>query len=75
MTKVKLTSIGNSVGIVLPKEVLDQLHVSKGDFLCVSSAPNGAVRLSALDDRKERQLEAAEKIMRENRNMLRKLAE
>ncbi len=74
MTKVKVTSVGNSVGIVLPKETLQMLHVSKGDYLTLSEAPGG-VRLSALDERKERQLELAEKIMRENRNMLRKLAE
>jgi len=74
MTKVKVTSVGNSVGIVLPKETLERLHVSKGDYLTLSDSPGG-IRLSALDEKKERQLELAEKVMRENRNMLRKLAE
>jgi putative addiction module antidote len=74
MTKVKVTQVGNSVGIVLPKEVLERLRVSKGDFLTVSETPTG-VNLSALDEKKQRQLEIAEQIMRDNRNMLRKLGE
>ena len=74
MTKVKVTGVGNSVGIILPKEILAKLRVSKGDFLTVSETPLG-VSLSALDEKKHRQLEIAEQIMRENRNMLRKLGE
>ncbi len=74
MTTVKVTQIGNSAGIVLPKEVLERLRVSKGDTLTVTESPSG-VNLSALDEKKLRQLEVAEQIMRDNRNMLRKLAQ
>jgi putative addiction module antidote len=72
--KLKITSIGNSAGIILPKEVLEMLRVEKGDTLFLTETPNG-IELSAHDDEVERQMEIAEKIMRENRNLLRKLAQ
>ena len=40
-TSVKITTIGNSVGIILPKEVLNRLHVEKGDSLYVLETPDG----------------------------------
>ena len=74
ITTVKITTVGNSAGIVLPKELLERLRVSKGDTLTVTEVPGG-VQLSAIDEKKQRQLEIAERIMRENRNMLAKLAQ
>ena len=74
MTKLKITAIGNSAGIILPKELLEKLRVSKGDTLTVSETPDG-LALSPLDESAARQMEMAEQIMRDNRNMLRKLAE
>jgi len=40
-TAVKVTTIGNSVGIVLPKEVLNRLHVEKGDTVYITDSPEG----------------------------------
>ena len=74
MTKLKITSIGNSAGIILPKELLEKLRVSKGDTLHVTETPNG-VSLSAFDEKVDQQMEIAQRIMRENRNLLKKLAE
>jgi putative addiction module antidote len=74
MTKVKLTSIGNSVGIVLPKEVLTRLRVGKGDTLSIVETVGG-VTLSPFDPEFERQMDLAEEIMREDRDVLRKLAQ
>ncbi|MCH7227199.1 AbrB/MazE/SpoVT family DNA-binding domain-containing protein [Haloferula sp. A504] len=71
---LKITSVGNSAGVILPKELLEKLRVSKGDTLFVTETPNG-VELSAHDEEVERQMEIAEKLMRENRNLLRKLAQ
>ena len=73
-TKLKITSIGNSAGVILPKEVMEKLRVEKGDTLFLTETPNG-IELTAHDDEVERQMEIAEKIMRENRNLLRKLAQ
>ena len=73
-TAVKITTIGNSVGIVLPKEILNRLHVEKGDSLYVTDSPEG-VLLSPYNAAFARKLEAFEQVMRENRDVLKKLAE
>ena len=72
--KLKVTQIGNSVGIVLPKELLAKLRVGKGDTITVTETPDG-LKLTPWDEEKQRQLDAAERVMRKNRNMLRKLAQ
>ncbi|MEM9236204.1 MAG: AbrB/MazE/SpoVT family DNA-binding domain-containing protein [Verrucomicrobiota bacterium] len=71
---LKITNIGNSAGIILPKELLEKLRVGKGDQLFVTETPNG-LEISAHDREVERQMEVAEQVMRENRNLLRKLAQ
>ena len=71
---VKVTTVGNSVGIVLPKELLARLNIKKGDTLYVTETPDG-VRLTPYDEKFIRVMEAANQIMRENRDVLRKLAE
>jgi putative addiction module antidote len=71
---VKVTTVGNSTGIVLPKEVLQKLRVSKGDLLQVLETPDG-VRLTPYRPEFEKQLAAAERVMREDRDVLRQLAE
>jgi putative addiction module antidote len=73
-TTVKITQIGNSVGIILPREVLNRLHVEKGDTLYVTDSPEG-VQLSPYNAAFARKLEALEQVMRENRDVLKKLAE
>ena len=74
MTTVKITTVGNSVGIVLPKELLERMRVSKGDRLHVSETPNG-LELTPYDEEFAKQMEVAEQVMREDRDVLRKLAE
>lgn len=73
-TKLKITTVGSSAGVVLPKEILHRLRVEKGDTLYVIDTPNG-IELTPYDEKFERQLEAAQNVMRKNRNLLRKLAE
>lgn len=73
-TAVKITTIGNSVGIVLPKEVLNRLHVEKGDMLYLIDSPGG-VQLTPYNATLADKLEAFEHVMRENRDVLKKLAE
>jgi putative addiction module antidote len=74
MAQLKVTTVGNSTGVVLPKEVLAKLRVEKGDTLYVTETPNG-VELSAYDAEFAEQMELAESIMREDRDVLKKLAE
>ena len=71
--KLKITRIGNSAGIVLPKELLARLRVGQGDTLFASDAPDG-VRLTASDPDFETRMALAERIMREDRDILRVLA-
>jgi putative addiction module antidote len=73
MHKLKVTTVGNSAGIVLPKELLAKLRVEKGDTLFAVETPNG-IELTAHDDEVARQLEVAEGVMREDRDVLRRLA-
>lgn len=71
---LKITKIGNSAGIVLPKELLARLRVGVGDTLYVTEAPDG-IRITAADPNFATKLEAAEKVMREDRDILRILAQ
>lgn len=72
--KLKLTAIGNSVGVILPKEILEKLRVDRGDELMVLETPDGIV-LTPFDPEFARQMDVAEKIMRKRRNLLKKLAQ
>ena len=72
-TPLKITKIGNSAGIILPKEALARLRAAIGDTLYLSEAPDG-IRLSASDPGFGAKMEAAEAIMREDRDILRVLA-
>lgn len=71
---VKVTTLGNSVGIVLPKEILERLHIEKGDMLYISETPGG-VQLTPLKPEFARVMEAGRRATRKYRNALRKLAE
>lgn len=73
MQHVKITAIGNSAGIILPKEVLAQLGVDKGDSLSVVRTPNG-IELSAYDPTFDEQMKVARDVMARYRNALRELA-
>ncbi len=73
MTVLKLTQIGNSVGVILPKETLARLKVSKGDTLFASEAVNGLM-LSTFDPEFAQQMEAARAIMKKRREVLHELA-
>jgi putative addiction module antidote len=74
MRVLKVTTVGNSVGIVLPKEILERLRVEKGDKLFVIETRHG-IELSAYDPEFASQVEVAERVMREDRDALKKLAE
>ncbi|MFB0874319.1 MULTISPECIES: AbrB/MazE/SpoVT family DNA-binding domain-containing protein [unclassified Sphingobium] len=70
---LKITKIGNSAGVILPKELLAQLRVGLGDTLYATETPEG-VRLTAGDPDFETKMALAEEIMREDRDILRVLA-
>ena len=71
---LKLRKIGNSVGVVLPKEALAYLKVREGETVCVTDAPDGSLRMSPTNPEVARQLNVAQGIIRRYRHTLRELA-
>lgn len=72
--KLKITSIGNSAGVILPKELLAHLRVDKGDALYALETPDG-IKLVAYDPVLAEQMAVAERIMQKRRTLLHKLAQ
>lgn len=72
--KLKITAIGNSAGVILPRELLARLRLEKGDELFALETPDG-LRLTTYDPTLAKQMEVAEDVMRKDRNVLRKLAQ
>jgi putative addiction module antidote len=73
-TTAKIISVGNSAGVILPKETMARLNVKKGDMLYITDGPHG-IQLVPFDQDFATQMEAARQIMRENRDVLQRLAE
>lgn len=73
MTTIKIREIGNSLGVVLPKELIARLRVSKGDQLFVQETVDG-LRLTAYDPEFQKQMEIAKMVMQEDRDALRALS-
>ena len=73
MKKAKVTTIGTSTGIILPKEILSRLRVKKGDTITFIETENG-VEITAYDPEFEDELKKAQKVMGDFRNALKELA-
>ena len=73
MHTLKLTQIGNSVGVILPRELLAKLGLAKGSTVYAIDQPDG-VRLTTADPDFKAQMEVARRVMRERRAGLRELA-
>jgi putative addiction module antidote len=72
--KLKITAIGTSAGVILPKELLARLRVDKGDELYALETPDG-IRLTTYDPELAAQMEVAEEVMRKRRSLLHKLSQ
>ena len=73
MTVLKLTQIGNSVGVILPKEVLARLKIEKGDNVFLTEAADG-VMLTPYDPALEEQIKLGREFMRDFRDTFHQLA-
>ncbi len=73
MLKVKVTAVGNSMGILLPKEALSKLKANKGDTLYLVENSEGFI-LTPYQEDFESQMEAAKKVLKKYRNALHELA-
>jgi len=74
MPSLKVTGISNSVGVVLPKDLMAKLRIGKGDRLYAVETPNG-IELTPYDPEFAAQMDMSEDIMRGDRDVLKKLAE
>lgn len=74
VVELKLRKIGNSLGVVMPKEALARLNAAEGDVLILTETTDGGFRLTATDPSFAEKMSVAEKISRRYRNALRELA-
>jgi len=74
MIKLKVRKFGNSLGIILPKEVIHRLHIGYGEPLFLIEAPDGAYKLTSCGRAFEKKMTRAEEIIRRYRNTLHSLA-
>jgi putative addiction module antidote len=73
MHMLKLTQIGNSVGVILPREVLAKLKLEKGQTVFVTETSEGIV-LTPYDPELEEQVQAGRAFMQEFRDTFHQLA-
>jgi putative addiction module antidote len=71
--KLKVTTVGSSAGVVLPKEVLTKLKVAKGDSIFLTESPDG-FRITPYDPEFEEDMALARQVMRKRRDLLHELA-
>jgi putative addiction module antidote len=74
MMELKLRKIGNSLGVVLPKEVVHRLRAGEGDRLFLIESPGGTYQITPFDPSFEKKLKKAEEIIGRYRNALHVLA-
>lgn len=74
MQSLKITTVGSSSGVILSKEAMAHMKVKKGDRIFLTEAPDGSYRITPYSPDFERQMQMAEDIMHEDREVLRALA-
>lgn len=72
--KLEVKKIGNSTGLILPRELLNELKVEQGQWLHVTPLPDGGVRLTPYDPEFEQAMEVVGELMEEYRDTLKALA-
>ena len=72
--KIEIKKIGNSDGLILPKELLARLRLDKGDWVYVTELSDRSIKITPYDPAHEKGMEIAEEIMDEYRDTLAALA-
>jgi putative addiction module antidote len=72
--KLEIKKIGNSTGLILPKELLARLNLAQGEWVYVTELPDGGVRLTPYDPDFEEVMRLSDDVMDEYRDTLRALA-
>jgi putative addiction module antidote len=73
MATLKITQIGNSLGLILPREIVERLRLAKGETVSVVETAQG-IEITPFDPEFDQKLEAARKVAKRYRNALRELA-
>ena len=71
--KAKIQKIGNSLGVILPKEILNRQRISEGDYLTLSESPSGVI-LSVYDEELQEELAIGDEFIRQYRDTFKALA-
>ena len=74
MVELKVRKFGNSLGVILPKEVIQRLRTAEGKHILLIEAPDGAFQLAPSEAELEEQMKIAREGMARYRNTLRALA-
>jgi putative addiction module antidote len=74
MVELKVRKFGNSLGVVLPKEVINRLHIGDGQRLYLIEAPDGGYLITPYDPSFEEKMAKVEDICDRYRNTLHVLA-
>jgi putative addiction module antidote len=72
--ELKLRKVGNSVGVILPKQALSHLKVGEGDTVSVTEAADGSLRISQHKPEVAKQMAVVQEVVKRYRNTLRELA-
>jgi putative addiction module antidote len=74
VVELKLRKVGNSVGVVLPKEALSRMNVTEGDSVFLTETPDGGLRVTAESPDFAKKMKVIESLSRRYRNALKELA-
>ena len=72
-TELTVTEVGDELAIIIPKAMAAELHIQKGDTLFLSRSKEEQAHYSS--EKVRRQMEVARRVMRENQNLLHRLAQ
>lgn len=74
MQHLKIRKVGNSLGLILPRDTVETLGVVEGDDVVVTANVNGEIRIRRSEPDFDEQVRAAERIMERYKNALAELA-
>jgi len=74
LLEAKTRKVGNSLGFILPKEVLTKMNVQEGDRIYLTEAEDGSFRITPFDPEFQEQMQTAQSVMKRYRNTLKELA-
>jgi len=72
--KLEIKKIGNSTGLILPKELLARLRLEQGDWVYVTELPDRSIKIAPYDPKHEAAMKIAREVMKEYQDTFKALA-